>query len=52
MKALPSIAFNEFRGSAGDVTARVSQGRQVLSAEPLNSLNAIDGNAFITQTNL
>ena len=32
MKALPSIAFNEFRGSAGDVTARVSQGRQVLSA--------------------
>ena len=32
MKALPSIAFNEFRGSAGEVTARVSQGRQVLSA--------------------
>ena len=32
MKALPSIAFNEFKGSAGDVTARVSQGRQVLSA--------------------
>ena len=32
MKALPSIAFNEFRGSAGDVTARVSKGRQVLSA--------------------
>ena len=32
MKALPSIAFNEFRGSAGDVTARVSQGRQVLSS--------------------
>ena len=32
MKALPSIAFNEFKGSAGDVTARVSKGRQVLSA--------------------
>ena len=31
MKALPSIAFNEFKGSAGDVTARVSKGRQVLS---------------------
>ena len=32
MKALPSLAFHEFRGSAGDVTARVSKGRQVLSA--------------------
>ena len=32
MKALPSIAFNEFKGSAGDVTARVSKGRQVLSS--------------------
>ena len=31
MKALPSIAFNEFKGSAGDVAARVSKGRQVLS---------------------
>ena len=31
-KALPSIAFNEFKGSAGDVTARVSKGRQVLSS--------------------
>ena len=37
MKALPSIAFNEFRGSAGDVTARVSQGRQVLSARTIPS---------------
>ena len=37
MKALPSIAFNEFRGSAGDVTARVSQGRQVLSARTVPS---------------
>ena len=32
MKVLPSIAFNEFKGSAGDVTARVSRGRQVLSS--------------------
>ena len=31
MKALPSIAFNEFKGSAGDVTASESKGRQVLS---------------------
>ena len=37
MKALPSIAFNEFRGSAGDVTARVSKGRQVLSARTIPS---------------
>ena len=37
MKALPSIAFNEFKGSAGDVTARVSKGRQVLSARSLHS---------------
>ncbi len=32
MKVLPSIAFNGFKGSAGDVTARVSKGRQVLSS--------------------
>ena len=37
MKALPSIAFNEFRGSVGDVTARVSKGRQVLSARTIPS---------------
>ena len=37
MKALPSIAFNEFRGSAGDVTARVSQVRNVLSARTVPS---------------
>ena len=37
MKALPSIAFNEFKGSAGDVTARVSKGRQVLSARSVPS---------------
>ena len=37
MKALPSIAFNEFKGSAGDVTARVSKGRQVLSARSIHS---------------
>ena len=37
MKALPSIAFNEFKGSAGDVTARVSKGRQVLSARTMPS---------------
>lgn len=37
MKALPSIAFNEFKGSAGDVTARVSKGRQVLSARSMHS---------------
>ena len=39
MKALPSIAFNEFKGSAGDVTARVSKGRQVLSARSMHSLS-------------
>ena len=37
MKALPSIAFNEFKGSAGDVTARVSKGRQVLSARSMHT---------------
>ena len=37
MKALPSIAFNEFKGSAGDVTARVSKGRQVLSSRSMHS---------------
>ena len=37
MKALPSIAFNEFKGSAGYVTARVSKGRQVLSARSMHS---------------
>ncbi|MBR6775897.1 MAG: hypothetical protein IKM23_09360, partial [Bacteroidales bacterium] len=37
MKALPSIAFNEFKGSAGNVTARVSKGRQVLSARSIHS---------------
>ena len=37
MKALPSIVFNEFKGSAGDVTARVSKGRQVLSARSMHS---------------
>ena len=37
MKALPSIAFNEFKGSAGDVTARVSKGRQVLSTRSMHS---------------
>ena len=37
MKALPSIAFNEFKVSAGDVTARVSKGRQVLSARSVPS---------------
>ena len=31
MKALPSIAFSAFSGTAGDVTAKVSKGRQVLS---------------------
>lgn len=35
MKALPSIAFNEFKGSAGDVTARISKGHQVLSGRAL-----------------
>ena len=37
MKALPSIAFNEFKGSAGDVTARVSKGRQVLTTRSMHS---------------
>ncbi|MCM1502040.1 MAG: hypothetical protein NC115_05165 [Bacteroidales bacterium] len=37
MKALPSIAFNEFRRSAKDVTARVHNGRQVLSARAMHS---------------
>ena len=34
---MPSIAFNEFKGSAGDVTARVSKGRQILSARSMHS---------------
>ena len=37
MKALPSIAFSEFKGSAGSVTARVSKGRQIISAKSLHS---------------
>lgn len=37
MKALPSIAFGEFRGSAGDVTARVSKGRQILSGRAVHN---------------
>ena len=37
MKALPSIAFGQFRGSAGDVTARVSKGRQILSARAVHN---------------
>ncbi|MBQ8645542.1 MAG: hypothetical protein IJ476_04130 [Bacteroidales bacterium] len=37
MKALPSIAFSQFKGSAGNVTARVSKGRQILSAKALHN---------------
>ena len=37
MKALPSIAFGQFIGSAGDVTARVSKGRQILSARAVHN---------------
>ena len=31
MKVIPSIAFNEFSGSAGDVTARSVKGRTLLN---------------------
>ena len=37
MKALPSITFGQFRCSAGDVTARVSKGRQILSARAVHN---------------
>lgn len=37
MKALPSIAFNEFAGSAGDVTARSVHGRTLLNHKAYQS---------------
>ena len=37
MKALPSIAFNDFSGTAGDVTARHAKGRTVLTVRPFPS---------------
>ncbi len=37
MKALPSIAFSEFRGTASEVTARQVRGRTVLSGRAQHS---------------
>lgn len=37
MKAKPSIAFNQFSGTAKDVTARINKGRQVLSTRAKQS---------------
>lgn len=37
MKALPSIAFNDFSGMAGDVTARFVKGRTILTVRPFPS---------------
>lgn len=37
MKALPSIAFNDFSGTAEDVTARHFRGRTVLTVRPFPS---------------
>lgn len=37
MKALPSIAFNDFSGTAGDVTARFVKGRTILTVRPFPS---------------
>jgi len=37
MKALPSIAFNDFSGTAGDVTARFVKGRTILTVQPFTS---------------
>ena len=37
MKALPSIAFNDFSGTAGDVTARFVKGRTILGVRPFPS---------------
>ena len=37
MKALPSIAFSEFKGTAGDVTARRTGGRTVLNGRAQHS---------------
>ena len=37
MKALPSIAFNDFSGTAKDVTARQFKGRTVLTVRPFPS---------------
>lgn len=34
MKALPSIAFNDFSGTAGDVTSRFVKGRTILTVRP------------------
>lgn len=37
MKALPSIAFNDFSGTDGDVTARFVKGRTILTVRPFPS---------------
>ena len=37
MKALPSIAFNDFSGTAGDVTARFVKGRTIPTVRPFPS---------------
>ena len=37
MKALPSIAFNDFSGTAGDVTARATKSGTVLTVRPFPS---------------
>ncbi len=37
MKALPSIAFNDFSGTAKDVTARKVNGRVILTVRPFPS---------------
>lgn len=37
MKAIPSIAFNDFSGTAKEVTARKSKGRQLLSSRSQHS---------------
>lgn len=39
MKAIPSIAFNEFRGTASEVTARQLNGRTVLNGRAQHSRN-------------
>ena len=47
MKVIPSIAFNEFSGSAGDVTARSVKGRTLLNHKAYQPKTGIAGYTLI-----
>ena len=49
MKALPSIAFNDFSGLAGDVTAKTSKSGTVLTVRPF--LSKVTSSAQKTKRN-